>query len=102
MCRATWQVLLGVEPMQGNAGSHAASILCNKRYGKPVKSSDFLNRLTGFIWTNISIDQARQIPVLTSMGVRFSIQRFDSLFRGLVLQALWDIMLLPKTSFSHG
>jgi LCP family protein required for cell wall assembly len=41
---------------------------------------DFLNRLTGFIWTNISIDQARQIlPVLTSMGEGdFSIQRFDS------------------------
>jgi len=41
---------------------------------------DFLNKLTGFLWTNISIDQARQIlPVLISMGEGdFSIQRFNS------------------------
>ncbi len=41
---------------------------------------DFLNKLTSFIWTNISIEQARQIlPVLASMGEGdFSIQRFNS------------------------
>lgn len=41
---------------------------------------EFLNRLTSFIWTDISIDQAKQIlPVLSSMGPGdFSIQRFDS------------------------
>ena len=41
---------------------------------------DFINKLTSFIWTNVSIDQARQIlPVLTSMGEGdFSIQRFNS------------------------
>jgi len=42
--------------------------------------SDFLNTLTQFIWTNISIDQARQIlPVLASMNQGdLSIQKFDS------------------------
>jgi len=41
---------------------------------------DFLNSLTQFIWTNISIDQARQIlPALASMGAGdLSIQKFDS------------------------
>ena len=39
---------------------------------------DFLNKLTQFIWTNISIDQARQVlPVLASMS-DISIQKFDS------------------------
>ncbi|MEI7615937.1 MAG: LCP family protein [Actinomycetota bacterium] len=41
---------------------------------------DFLNSLTQFLWTNISIDQARQIlPALASMGSGdLSIQKFDS------------------------
>ncbi len=41
---------------------------------------EFLNRLTSFIWTDISIEQAKQIlPVLSSMGSGdFSIQKFDS------------------------
>jgi LCP family protein required for cell wall assembly len=41
---------------------------------------DFLNTLTNFLWTNVSIDQARKIlPVIASMGEGdFSIQGFDS------------------------
>ncbi|MDD3520959.1 MAG: DUF4214 domain-containing protein [Actinomycetota bacterium] len=63
----------------------AAMLLINLMQQKKdmVKLSnlpDFLNKLTGFIWTNISIEQARQIlPALASMGAGdFSIQRFDS------------------------
>jgi LCP family protein required for cell wall assembly len=41
---------------------------------------EFLNKLTDFLWTNISINQAKQIlPVLASMGPSdFSIQKFNS------------------------
>ncbi|MCL6086970.1 MAG: DUF4214 domain-containing protein [Actinobacteria bacterium] len=42
--------------------------------------AEFLSKLTDFLWTNISIDQARQIlPVLASMnGSDFSVQKFNS------------------------
>ena len=56
--------------------------LCQQKIGmvNAGNISGFLNNLTNFLWTNISIDQARQIlPVLASMGSGdFSIQKFDS------------------------
>jgi LCP family protein required for cell wall assembly len=63
--------------------TQAAMLLINLAQQKVEMASnlpDFLNKLTEFIWTNISIDQARQIlPVIASMGSGdISIQKFDS------------------------
>jgi LCP family protein required for cell wall assembly len=56
--------------------------LCQQQIGSVNAGniSEFLTKLTDFLWTNISVDQARQIlPVLASMGSGdFSVQKFDS------------------------
>ncbi|MDD5658669.1 MAG: DUF4214 domain-containing protein [Actinomycetota bacterium] len=56
--------------------------LCQQKIGMVNAGNlpDFLNKLTDFLWTNISIDQARRIlPVLASMGEGdFSVQKFNS------------------------
>lgn len=56
--------------------------LCQQKIGSVNAGNlpDFLNKLADFLWTNISIDQARQVlPVLASMGAGdFSIQKFNS------------------------
>jgi LCP family protein required for cell wall assembly len=56
--------------------------LCQQKIGMVNAGNlgEFLNKLTDFLWTNISINQAGQVlPVLASMGSGdFSIQKFDS------------------------
>ncbi|MCL5070043.1 MAG: DUF4214 domain-containing protein [Actinobacteria bacterium] len=56
--------------------------LCQQKIGMVNVGNigDFLSKLTDFLWTNISIDQARQVlPVLASMGGGdFSVQKFNS------------------------
>jgi len=56
--------------------------LCQQKIGMVDLGNlpDFLNKLSNFLWTNISISQARQIlPVLASMSPSdFSIQKFNS------------------------